>query len=247
MLVVGAAAQLSWDSPALTAVAADAPAQKTSFPVIVSTTPKVGEIDVDPALKEVTVTFDRDMSDGMSWTGGGPMFPADESQKATWKDSRTCVLPVTLKKGKAYRIGINSKSFQNFRSKDGEPTPPSAITFATDGATTKVKQQIMVPKIVTLIPSNDATGVDPAIKELTVTFDIPMGEGMSWTGGGETFPTLPEGRKATWSKDHRTCTLPVTLKSGHTYKLGLNSLKFINFQSASGVPLEPVNYTFTTR
>ena len=44
-------------------------------PQIVSTSPARGASDVDPALKEITVTFDQDMEEGMSWTGGGPEFP----------------------------------------------------------------------------------------------------------------------------------------------------------------------------
>jgi hypothetical protein len=44
-------------------------------PQIVSTSPARGASDVDPALNEITVTFDQDMGGGMSWTGGGPEFP----------------------------------------------------------------------------------------------------------------------------------------------------------------------------
>jgi hypothetical protein len=45
-------------------------------PQIVSTSPTRGASDVDPAIKEITVTFDQDMEEGMSWTGGGPEFPS---------------------------------------------------------------------------------------------------------------------------------------------------------------------------
>jgi hypothetical protein len=36
------------------------------------------------------------------------------------------------------------------------------------------------------------------------------------------------------------------LKPNAQYRLGLNSPSFKNFQSAGGVPLEPVVYTFKT-
>ena len=228
-------------------IAQESSTKGTAYPVIVATSPEIGATDVDPTLKEITVTFDRDMQKGMSWTGGGPAFPADENRKAEWRDARTCALPVTLAKGKAYRVGINSKSYQNFRSQDGQPTPPAAIYFVTKGANAAVKQRIAVPKVVTLTPANNATDVDPATKELKVTFDVPMGEGMSWTGGGDEFPTTQEGKKATWSKDRRTCTLPVSLKPGHTYRLGLNSQSHNNFQNELGISLEPVIYTFSTK
>ena len=76
---------------------------------------------------------------------------------------------------------------------------------------------------------------------------MPMGDGMSWTGSGPNFPSIPAGEKPRWSADGRTCTLTVALKPDHEYRLGLNSLSHINFQSKWGVPLEPVVYRFRTR
>jgi hypothetical protein len=217
----------------------------TPYPVVVSTSPKNGDLEVDPNLKVVSVTFDRDMSTGMSWTGSE--VPVDESRKASWKDKRTCELPVKLAKGQGYVIGINAPSFKNFKSQAGEPTPPTAIYFATKGASSQVKQKVTVPKIVSMEPANGAKDVDPALKQLKVTFDVPMGGGMSWVGGGEFFPTIPDGQRGTWSEDRRTCTLPVSLQPGHTYKLGINAPRFRNFQSESQVPADPMTYSFTTR
>jgi len=37
------------------------------------------------------------------------------------------------------------------------------------------------------------------------------------------------------------------LEPAHSYRLELNSLNHINFQSESGVPLEAVRYRFKTR
>ena len=61
-----------------------------------------------------------------------------------------------------------------------------------------------------------------------------------------TFPTIPEGKRATWSDDRMTAVLPVVLKPHWDYRLGLNSMSHNNFQSAWGVPLQPVLYTFKT-
>lgn len=228
---------------------ADAEAVKTAFPRIVETIPKQGATGVDPALTEITVTFDRDMSKGMSWTGGAPLFPpTDDSREARWTDARTCVLPVNLKKGAFYRLGINSTSHQNFRDTSGVSAPCSVIAFATAGASDAIERRVRVPMIVTTSPENGALDVDAESAMLRVTFDMPMGDGMSWTGGGLGFPKdSPDGKKPSWSKDGRTCTLPVLLDPGHGYELGLNSLKHINFQSKWGIPLEPIVYKFRTR
>ncbi len=220
---------------------------RTAYPQIVRTAPAVGASGVDPATKEIRITFDRDMSKGMSWTGGGPEFPPiDKSARPRWIDERTCVLPVKLKKGKYYRLGVNSMSYRNFKDSKGAATPPSAIYFTTKGAAKSLKARLRAPKVVKLEPSNAAQNVAPNTAALRVTFDVPMGEGMSWTGGGPSFPKLPDGKKARWSRDGRTCTLPVTLTPKHDYTLGLNSLSYIGFQSKWGVPLKPVVYKFRT-
>jgi hypothetical protein len=218
--------------------------QSGAPPHIVSTSPKVGATDVDPATKVITVTFDRDMEAGMSWTGGGPNFPkSPEGAEAHWtSNKRTCVLPVKLEPGHYYRVGINAPSYLSFRGLNGRPVAPSAITFRTTGTAIAPK----VPKIVSLEPANGARDVSPSVTELRVTFSVPMAKGFSWTGGGPNFPTIPEGKKPYWTEGGKACVLPVELKPGSTYELGLNSLRFKGFQSEDSVPLEPVVYTFRT-
>jgi hypothetical protein len=214
-------------------------------PRIVSTSPAIGASDVSPALTEITVTFDQDMGGGMSWTGGGPEFPESPSgAKAFWRDSRTCVLPVKLEGGHSYRVGINAPSYRNFRSAAGVPAPASAITFSTKGASNDPKSQ--APKLVSVKPAHGSRDVSPGLKELRVTFNMPMADGASWTGSGQQFPTIPKGKRYFWTEDHKTCVLPVQLQPDTQYKLGLNSPSFRNFQSADGVPLAPVVYTFKT-
>ncbi|HSU56362.1 MAG TPA: Ig-like domain-containing protein [Candidatus Dormibacteraeota bacterium] len=214
-------------------------------PQIVSTSPAMAATDVDPGLTEITVTFDQDMGGGMSWTGGGPEFPSSpESARAHWVDKRTCALPVMLQPGHQYRVGINSQSFRNFKSASGVSAAPVAITFATRGAVGGPK--VKVPRIVGLNPRNGTNNVSPGLTELRVTFDVAMNEGCSWTGGGPEFPTIPDGKKPYWTDDHKTCVLPVELKPNQQYRLGLNSPSFKNFQSAEGVPLQPVGYSFRT-
>jgi hypothetical protein len=95
-------------------------------------------------------------------------------------------------------------------------------------------------------PVNGAQDVSPSITMLSVTFNTPMADSFSWTGSGLEMPKTPEGRRPYWTKDHQTCVLPVELTSGSTYRLGLNSPSFKGFQSAAGVPLDPVAYTFKT-
>lgn len=104
-----------------------------------------------------------------------------------------------------------------------------------------------VPQVVKFEPPNGAADVSPDIKELRVTFDIPMGGGFSWCGGGPTYPDSPDGQGPRWTEDQKTCVLPVSLKPGHSYEIGINCPCCKNFQSAAGIPIEPLTYTFSTR
>ena len=217
---------------------------KTEYPTIAETFPKIGQTDVDPRITAISVTFDRDMSEGMSWTGGGPQFPQiPRDKKPYWKDKRTCVLPVTLQAGHSYRLGINSQSHQNFKSATGISAPATVFTFNTRGASAQLIQK---PRVVKLVPANKARNVDPKLKELRVTFNMKMGKGMSWTGGGENFPATDKNRKALWTNDGKTCILPVILKPNWDYRLGINSRSYKNFKSESGIASDPIVYTFST-
>jgi hypothetical protein len=101
-------------------------------PKIILTKPADGATDVDAGLTEITVTFDQDMSEGFSWTGGGPEYPSSpDGQNAHWRGKRTCVLPVKLESGHHYRVGINAPSYRNFRSAAGDAAEPSSISFTT--------------------------------------------------------------------------------------------------------------------
>ncbi|OGV66547.1 MAG: hypothetical protein A3K19_23830 [Lentisphaerae bacterium RIFOXYB12_FULL_65_16] len=247
-MAAGLGLALGW---ALVTAAADPVQPETAAadgpPRILATAPEVGAKDVDPALTEITITFDRDMGRGCSWTGGGPEFPpVPEGQKATWRDARTAVLPVKLEPGHYYRVGVNSKSHRNFRSATGVPVSPSAIYFTTRGADDEQTAKTQKPVVTEMVPANGATGVDPRTTELRITFSVPMAGGFSWTGGGPEYPAGPEGEGPHWTEDQRTCVLPVRLEPDHAYRLGLNSRSHNNFQSAAGVPLDPVVYTFRT-
>jgi len=225
------------------------PARPGGPPRIVKTSPTVGATDVDPDTSEITVTFDQDMNTrGWSWTGGGEVYPKiPEGKRPFYRDSRTCVLPVALEAGRYYRVGINSGTqFSNFRSASGTPTETTAIYFTTRGASEEVRKRVTKPAIVSMDPPNGATNVDPNLKEIRVTFNVEMGGGFSWCGGGANFPESPEGGRARWSEDKKTCFRPVQLKPNWDYRLGINAYSFKNFSSAWGVPVDPVSYTFTT-
>jgi hypothetical protein len=220
-------------------------------PKIVETEPANGATGVDPSLKLLRINFNVPMGEGFSWTEGlGEFPPTPEGQAARWsRDRRTCLLPVMLEPGRKYTIGVNAPYAINFQSKFGVPVAPTSFSFTTAGeaASTDGRQAGEAPKVVKMVPENGADDVGPGLKVLRVTFDRPMGDGFSWTGGGPEFPTIPAGQTPKWSRNHRTCTLPVALEPGKSYRVGLNSPSFKNFTSREGIPLEPIVYRFKTR
>ena len=205
--------------------------------------PAHGATNVDPSLKEIVIRFDREMGPGMSITGDPALLPPiSQAGKPGWRNTRTFVFPVALAEGSYYRIGINSKSHQNFQDTFEIPALPSVIAFTTKGASKELIAKVATPHVVSTEPKIGAKDVDAGLSQLKVTFDLPMGGGMSFTGD---VPAV-RGARPAWSKDRRTIMLPIKLEPGQAYRFGLNSPRHVNFQSEAGVPLEPVVFEFTT-
>ena len=120
----------------------------------------------------------------------------------------------------------------------------TAVVFAAE--TEKTSQDYSSVSVVSLSPQNGATTVDAAsTKKLIVTFSSPMDQrGYSFViVKGKKFP--PTTGKAIWINS-TTIELPVSLAPGTTYTLYLNGGAHMNFMDASGKPLKPTHWTFTT-
>lgn len=115
------------------------PAQEVSLesapPVVVKTVPESGTSSVDPALKELRVTFSKPMTD-QSWSS--VQLSAETSPPITGKpkydrDGKTWVLPVSLKPGRVYALWLNTERFGNFKDRDGQSAVPYLLIFRTRG------------------------------------------------------------------------------------------------------------------
>ncbi|MFG0250145.1 MAG: tetratricopeptide repeat protein, partial [Phycisphaeraceae bacterium JB051] len=104
-------------------------------PTILATSPIALDNHVDPAIKELTVTFSHPMVDkSWSWTGGGDTFPTTQGEILYDDQRTTCIMPVKLEPGKVYWVGINSPSHKNFKSVNGHAAHRYVILFATRDA-----------------------------------------------------------------------------------------------------------------
>lgn len=106
-------------------------------PQVIKAVPDNGDVDVDPNLREIRITFDQAMSPGgHSIVGGGESFPELLGKPpGKWRGSRTYVLRVRLQPNHSYWLSVNSQKFQNFRNRQGEPAEPYPIQFVTGAAT----------------------------------------------------------------------------------------------------------------
>jgi RNA polymerase sigma-70 factor (ECF subfamily) len=105
-------------------------------PVVVNVEPKVGAVDVDPGLREIRVTFSKEMMDkSWSWTHGNVYSTPKSAGTIHYeKGKRTCVMPVELEPGKTYVVGINSERYRGFKDKDGRAALPYLLAFRTRAA-----------------------------------------------------------------------------------------------------------------
>jgi hypothetical protein len=105
----------------------------TAPPVVIRTVPEAGRNDVDPALKEIRVTFSKRMRDGgWSWVQiSGASFPKLAGQPSFQADQRTAVLPVALDTDRTYALWLNSPTHENFLDQDGQKAVPYLLVFST--------------------------------------------------------------------------------------------------------------------
>ena len=103
-------------------------------PVVVKTVPPAGATDVDPALREITVTFSKEMMEGSfsACTVLEENFPKLAGDLHYQADRRTCVLPVKLEPGKAYALWFNfGNKYVNFRDVTRKSAVPYLLVFET--------------------------------------------------------------------------------------------------------------------
>jgi RNA polymerase sigma-70 factor (ECF subfamily) len=102
-------------------------------PSVVKTVPAAGDVAVDPNLKEITVTFSKDMITNRMWAVcqiSKESFPESAGQ-IHYKDNRTCVVPVKLESGRTYVLWFNRGQFNSFRDKQNNPAVPYQLVFQT--------------------------------------------------------------------------------------------------------------------
>ena len=107
---------------------------KSMPPSVVKTVPQAGDTAVDPATKEIRVTFSKDMLTDRMWAvvqTSKTTFPTIDGKIHYLDDKRTCVVPVKLEPGKTYVLWFNQGRFNSFRDTDNNPAVPYLLVFQT--------------------------------------------------------------------------------------------------------------------
>ena len=234
---------------------------RTNPPEVVVFDPPNGATDVDPGRLSLSVTFDRAMDpEGWAWVVEGPDTAPDLGQARFDASGRTNTVDVKLQPGRSYSVWINSSQYRHFRDRAGTPSTPTRWIFstratATPGSVRPPAQSTgwpvrpepahsSAPRVVALDPPNGAGDVDPATKQLRVTFDRVMEGSWAWVTEGDSFPEM--AGEASFDPDARTAVLPVKLQPGRTYVVWVNSQQYPLFRDVAGHPADPLRWTFTT-
>lgn len=108
-------------------------------PVVIETVPRAGDAEVDPGLKEIRITFSKDMLDG-SWSAvqlTEENFPKILGKPRYLDDGRTWVIDVQLSPGTVYAMWLNRNRFQGFKDTDQHSAVPYLLSFKTKGEADK--------------------------------------------------------------------------------------------------------------
>lgn len=106
---------------------------KSMPPVVVKTFPQAGDA-VDTAIKEISVTFSKEMITKEMWSwvmASKDSFPVITGQVKYLANKKTCVAPVSLEPGKTYAIWFNSQNHNAFIDTDNNPAVPYLLVFQT--------------------------------------------------------------------------------------------------------------------
>ena len=104
------------------------------------------------------------------------------------------------------------------------------------------------PRVVKVSPAHGDKNVDFNLREISVTFDRPMRTEQSWSWIiHEALGVYPGSRSLPhWSKDAKTCILPVRLSPDTLYAVGANSFRHTGFRDKSGKVAVPYVWVFKT-
>ena len=223
-------------------------------PHVVKVTPAENTLDVDPALTEISVTFDQPMTTARSWSWmmlrSWGLYPGVRGgPEPTWDPTgTTCTLPVQLTANRVFAVGCNAVGYTGFRGANNLPAVNFSWAFATGG----FEAQDLPPRVVATEPKNGAFDVPPGPFTVSVTFDRPMMKenAWSWVLQRESGQYPRDGGTPFWDEEGKTCGMAVNLAPDTAYALSFNGLgrgrEYTGFRDTKNRPALPYGLCFKT-
>jgi hypothetical protein len=154
-----------------------------------------------------------------------------------------------LRRGFYWNPELSSLLSEYEGSRDTYPTlvafMPRIVKFFERQAASLDERLARLPRVAQFSPENGAKDVDPALTELRIKFNRPMKrDNAALFGRKEELPAMPSQGK--FKDDAMTFIQPVKLEPGRTYRISVNTVWQPGFASAAGLPLDPIQFTFTT-
>jgi len=122
---------------------------------------------------------------------------------------------------------------------------PKIIAFFTKNST-MIPGPDHSPKVVTMIPENGSTDVDPGLQSIIIHFDHAMKD-KSWSIMGEGLYVPEFNGEPFYRPGNKILVVPVKLKPGWKYDFWLNFDKYKGFISQDGDALVPYHVQFTVK
>ena len=121
---------------------------------------------------------------------------------------------------------------------------PGILTPSTEPTFSPAKNS---PRAISTSPQNGDPKVDPSLKQISVTFNVPMMDGSwSWADGGEDkFPQTTS--QPYYTKNNTKNILPVKLEPNKEYVVWVNTASHKDFKDKNGNPATPYRFSFKTR
>jgi len=217
-----------------------------AVPTVVSTFPANGATEVPASTSEIRIRFSEAVNPaGCSFVNTDDGQPIQIGGPPTYQEGNTvCVLPVSLQPGVTYAVSINHARYQNFRSAaTGEPVIPYLLRFTTS---TRASSGPAPVRVIATDPPNGGKAVPLTLKVLRVRFSAPVQSGYSFTDSDQG-QNIEGAGKPYFEEGNTVCVVPIKLRPGVTYAVGINNQRFQNFRSAAtGEPVTPYLLRFTT-
>lgn len=101
-------------------------------PFVVTSAPAHLDLEVDPALPYLEVTYSKDMGPGYAWLTRDDVSPPLGASE--WVDPRTNRVEATLEPSTTYTVQLNGGAYYGFAGVDDEAAMPFVLVFRTAAA-----------------------------------------------------------------------------------------------------------------